>query len=106
MPRLLRLLLGPLLLGPLLPGRWGDRWTACGPLRAHALPPSPPLAPTRPPPRSKPTITDAVSTASNVFTMTVNPVNSVPLVSYPAGGWAFYTITATANSVTESFTCT
>ena len=84
----------------------GQNAGRCEPTRCPLRPPSPPLAPTRLPPRSKPTITDALSTSSNVFTMTVNPVNSVPLVSYPAGGWAFYTITATANSVTESFTCT
>ena len=48
-------------------------------------------------------------TASNSFvdfSVTITPVVTTPLISYPLNGWVYYTVTANAGLVNQAFTCT
>lgn len=71
-----------------------------GPQRARpTVPPALPLL------CSEPTVT-AVNTGGTTYEVTITPVTSVPLVSYPKGGWAYYAVTAAAGIASQGFTCT
>ncbi|PRW44907.1 fibronectin isoform X1 [Chlorella sorokiniana] len=52
----------------------------------------------------KPTVT-AILVGSNTYNVTIEPVDSVPLVSYPAGGWGNYSISAQSGINFQGFIC-
>ena len=57
--------------------------------------------------RSKPTLTvTAINNSLVDFTVTVTPVVTTPLVSYPLNGWVYYSIEAKVGSTRQAFTCT
>lgn len=56
-------------------------------------------------PCSKPTVT-AVNAGGNKYTVTITPVTTTPLKSYPAGGWAYYTIATSSGLQNQGFSCT
>ncbi len=71
-----------------------------------AHPPTRPSPPPRPR-RSKPAITDLAIIGFLRWTMTINPENFTPLVSYPVNGWAYYRIdVAFTSGWKETHVCT
>lgn len=82
-------------------------------LQAYMIPrpghPQPELPPAHPLPhlsRSKPTVT-AVNVGGNKYNVTITPVATTPLKSYPAGGWTWYSISTQAGSppANQGFNC-
>lgn len=51
-------------------------------------------------------MTLAVNAGGNKWNVTIEPVNSTPLVSYPLGAWVYYTIQASSGLQNQGFPCT
>lgn len=82
-------------------------WPAgCAPQILCADRPTTPSIPS-PCPCSKPTVT-AANKGGNSYDVTITPVTTMPLKSYPAGGWTYYFIDTEAGFPpgNERFTCT
>ena len=59
-----------------------------------------------PPLYSAPTVT-AANAGGNKYNVTITPVATTPLISYPLGGWVYYYITTAAGlpPTNQGFTC-
>ena len=79
-------------------------WQGCSPacpVIKCTLPPVP-LAPIRA--RRKPAIS-VVITAEKTYNVTVTPVTTTPLISYPAGAWGIISVLADGGTITGSTYC-